>query len=601
MFNKLHLKYRILLAFILVSSFSLVVGGVSYFYLDKVVTNYEHVATVNLENLHRMSNMKDNVRLMRARMFFIMGLSKGHEQEVSEFVTKMEKAILAYEEEDKAYNLIPFAPGEDVIYNKVASEWKVIRPKAEEMISSYKKEGVTESLNQQLFTSFIPATDNYFVAIDNLMGFQDQEAKKWTLASQEAAELSTKISISIMVLSFLVSVSLGAVLTNSLTGQLTNVINELNVTTPKLTESSSSMSSLSTELSSCATEQAAAVQETASSLEEIAAMIKRNSENANNAKRSSSESLASVKAGQLAVGNMLNAMEEINQNNDSFNTFMAQNNIELQEMVQVITNISEKTKVINDIVFQTKLLSFNASVEAARAGEQGKGFAVVAEEVGNLAQMSGNAANEIKGLLDESILKVNQIVTTTKSQVERLVGDGKEKIKSGVVRAQDCRSALNEINTAVTSVESLVAEVAHASNEQSQGIEEVNKAMGQIDEVTNQNTIASQSVSGNAAQVMQLSSSIKVTSEKLTQLLTGAGEMKASVLEQPKTKFKEKEKEKSTSPSKDNVIPLIKEKTSMASVKKAEVKPHKASVEVAKKRINENQLPSHDDSRFEDV
>lgn len=598
MFKRLHLKYRIFLAFILVSSFSLVVGGVGYFYLDKVVTNYEHVATINLDNLYKMSNMKDNVRLMRARMFFIMGFSKGHEQEVSEFIMKMEKAMQAYEEEDKAYNLIPSAPGEDAIYKKVSDEWKVIRPKAEEMISAYKKEGVTENLNQQLFTSFIPATDKYFIAIDNLMSFQDKEAKKWTLSSQEAADLSTKISISIMILSFIVSVSLGAVLTNSLTGQLTNVINELNVTTPKLTESSSSMSSLSTELSSCATEQAAAVQETASSLEEIAAMIKRNSDNANNAKRSSSESLVSVKAGQLAVGNMLNAMEEINQNNDSFNTFMAQNNIELQEMVQVITNISEKTKVINDIVFQTKLLSFNASVEAARAGEQGKGFAVVAEEVGNLAQMSGNAANEIKGLLDESIIKVNQIVTTTKSQVERLVGDGKEKIKSGVVRAQDCSTALNQINTAVSSVESLVAEVAHASNEQSQGIEEVNKAMGQIDEVTNQNTIASQSVSGNAAQVMQLSSSIKVTSEKLTQLLTGTGEIKAQSIEKPKPIAKAK-----VAPaSKDNVIPMKKENTSMASVMKVEVKAAKvAAAEVSKKRINENQLPSHDDSRFEDV
>ncbi len=297
--------------------------------------------------------------------------------------------------------------------------------------------------------------------------------------------------------------------------------NELNETAPLLIESSHSMSSLSIELSSCATEQAAAVQETAASLEEVSAMIGRNSDNAESAKKSSAESLESVKSGQQALVEMLSAVDEISKNNESFNFFMTKNNDELNEMVQVITSIADKTKVINDIVFQTKLLSFNASVEAARAGEQGKGFAVVAEEIGNLAQMSGNAANEIKAQLDESIVKVNKIVSTTKSQVDVLINDGKEKIKLGIEKARLCDDVLNEISSTSSSAESLVAEVAYASKEQSQGIAEVNKAMGQIDEVTNQNAIASQSVSTNATQVMELSHSIKETADRLLFLVNG--------------------------------------------------------------------------------
>ena len=107
-------------------------------------------------------------------------------------------------------------------------------------------------------------------------------------------------------------------------------------------------------------------------------------------------------------------------------------------------------------------------------GEQGKGFAVVAEEVGNLALMSGTAANEIRELIDESITTVNNIVSNTRTQVDRMVTEEKIKIESDVLKARECDSALNEINDMVSSVEKLVSEVAHASAEQSVGIQEVN-------------------------------------------------------------------------------------------------------------------------------
>lgn len=307
----------------------------------------------------------------------------------------------------------------------------------------------------------------------------------------------------------------------NLTSHLIEVVIELNQTAPELIEAADSMNSLSTELSACATEQAAAVQETAASMEEITAMIGRNSDNAHSAKQSSSENVASVKAGQATLKEMMFAIEDINKGNEAFNLFLEKNNEELDEIAKVISNIADKTKVINDIVFQTKLLSFNASVEAARAGEQGKGFSVVAEEIGNLAEMSGNASNEIKLELNESIKKVNSIVSSARTQVESLITTGKSKIEIGIQKSKECEAILNEINNASQSSESLVAEVANASKEQAQGIAEVNKAMGQIDEVTNQNTTASQGVSANAANVMQLSSSVKNSAAKLLHLIKG--------------------------------------------------------------------------------
>lgn len=594
MFANIHLKYRIFMAFVLVSLFSLVVGSFAYVYLQQVVTKYDHVVTINMRNIERMAEMKEAVLRVRREFTFIIGFPTGHEAEVKESLLEIDKANKDYAQADKGYNEIPFVEGEAEVYNKIAESMKKLKGVSESLVETYQKEGASEKVLNSYFKEYNPTAIETLRFIDDLIQFQEKEATHWSLESVNIAALATKVIIAIMCLSFILSLIIATLLVRSLTGQLTNVIDELNQTTPKLSESSTTMSSLSTELSSCATEQAAAVQETASSLEEISAMIRRNSDNANNAKTSSTTSLDSVKSGQQAVHNMLNAMEEINQNNDAFNAFMERNNSELNEMVQVITNISEKTKVINDIVFQTKLLSFNASVEAARAGEQGKGFAVVAEEVGNLAQMSGNAATEIKNLLDESIVKVNKIVTTTKAQVERLVGDGKDKIKLGVDRAKECNLALDEINQTVSTVESLVSEVAHASGEQSQGIEEVNKAMGQIDEVTNQNSIASQSVSTNAAQVMELSNTIKFTSDKLTHFLTGGQK-----LEFKKTVTASK-KELKKVVIKENFIPEIKA-SRPTTVAKTETKMPAVSVGAKKKSAGELHLPSHDDSRFEDV
>ena len=590
MYSKLHLKYRIFIGFLIASLFTLVVGGLGYYYLNQVLSKYDHVVNINMANAERLLNMRDSARVLRARMTFIVGFSK-QESEVKEGLERITAEIKEYEENDKHYNEIPFAEGEAPIYEDMSSKWKVVKEKTVALKEHFEKEGASESVTKEFLEGYTKATNDYFGSIEKLISFQEKEADIWIAASQEIAKLSTIVSVVLVIAGFILSLGLGLWLANSISRNLSEAINELNSSTPELTQSASSMSSLSTELSSCATEQAAAVQETASSLEEISAMINRNSDNANHAKSSAAESLSSVKKGQAAVNNMLTAMEDINHNNESFNEFMVRNNQELQEMVKVITNISDKTKVINDIVFQTKLLSFNASVEAARAGEQGKGFAVVAEEVGNLAQMSGSAANEIRVLLDESITKVNTIVNSTKSQVDRMVLEGKEKIETGVDKARECEVALTEIDKMVMSVERLVSEVATASAEQSVGIQEVNKAMGQIDEVTNQNSIASQSVASNSTQVMSLSHSIKATADKLQILLVGGVTTEAKT---PAPVIAKKE----TAPA------AVKNVISMPPAKKAE-KPKpvvaKAAPVTKQTGTDGSQVPHHSDKRFEDV
>ncbi|MDO9183913.1 MAG: methyl-accepting chemotaxis protein [Bacteriovorax sp.] len=195
--------------------------------------------------------------------------------------------------------------------------------------------------------------------------------------------------------------------------------------------------------------------------------------------------------GKEIVKKVVNSINEIKLSNENVLQKTTEGNHKIREIVVVINEISEKTKVINDIVFQTKLLSFNASVEAARAGEHGKGFAVVAEEVGSLAIMSGNAAKEIFDMLSASIVKVQSIVSETQSEIESLMKSSTIKIDNGISIAGECNVALDKIATNIEVVNSLVTEVVNASKEQELGVQQIAVAMGEIEKSTNFNSATS--------------------------------------------------------------------------------------------------------------
>ncbi|RZA12910.1 MAG: hypothetical protein EOP10_30605, partial [Proteobacteria bacterium] len=158
----------------------------------------------------------------------------------------------------------------------------------------------------------------------------------------------------------------------------------------------------------------------------------------------------------------------------------------------IIREIGTKTRVINDIVFQTKLLSFNASIEAARAGEAGKGFAVVAEEVGNLAALSGTASNNISSMLDSSVARVSHITTETSQKVEGLIRESKGQIQTGEDMAQKSQLAIASILTQVELVLGKAGSIQQAANDQAHGITNITTALQRLKDLSRRNQEMSQ-------------------------------------------------------------------------------------------------------------
>ena len=357
--------------------------------------------------------------------------------------------------------------------------------------------------------------------------------------------------------------------------QLSGVVQELGSESKNLNDMAGTLSGSAGELKESVTQQASALQETASSVEEISAMLKKTNESSKILEKSAAESQKTIESGQEAVSKMLQAMGDIHASNNRVVHQFEESNKQITEIVKVIGEIENKTKVINDIVFQTKLLSFNASVEAARAGEHGKGFAVVAEEVGNLAQMSGNAAKEISDMLSVSIQKVEAIVNESRSRVDSLAKESKFKTEEGTRVAEACGRSLDEIVKHTSQVNLVSTEISTAIREQAQGVEEVSKAMNLLSQTTHSISAVSENTLSAAKNLLTHSKSLGGTIVNLRKMALGQGD--GQTLPSLPAAVKPVE----------NLIHANFEKPTLAS---------EPSMKMAV-----GDIPRHDDPRFEDV
>lgn len=631
--KNLSLKSKLLILSLFLVSISIITGTVSYIFVKRVINDYSVITNSSYPHSTKTLQMLSNYRLVRIEGLMLMS-PLASDQRKMEAIEVIEKNFKDDNKLKTEYESNDFLPGEKPLYEEFRKNIEASYNQVQKLVELYKLSKTDPSVVKEMQDAMIEKVeysgDLTRDAMQKLLNFHLNEATRYSELAKKQGQNSVMIIVSVIIVLGAIGLISAMIFTNLLITSLRDVSNALSISSTDVTSATTQIAASAEDLSQATTEQAASLQETSASVEELSSMVSVNSENAKKASENSTMSQQHAERGREVVTQMVQSMSEINESNNNIMEHINHSNEQLGEIVKVIQEIGNKTKVINDIVFQTKLLSFNASVEAARAGEQGKGFAVVAEEVGNLAQMSGNAAKEISDMLTASVSKVESIVEDTKTKVDHLMSVGKSKVEAGSKIAQECGAVLAEIVSNVSSVTSMASEISNASSEQSKGIIEINKAMGQLDQVTQSNTLTSQQSANSAEQLSIQANSLKAQVATLVKVINGGadnGQRPSKAIKKitnvvapqvipvkPKTELK-KEPVKVVSSFKksfdikdsselSNIIPIKKKVISEPEVKKAVHKTEDNKIVnhpvQARSKLKDG-VPSHDHPGFEDV
>ena len=528
MLNSKSLKIRLIFLCSILSCVTLFVGGIGFVNLKRVANQYEHVGSTNLPRSLSANGLLSGLRRIRIGLRTV-ALNGNSVQESDDAIEKAEESLTAFETTLKEYqsseyaNGEKFGPNEKELFEDVVAKWNIFKEVSVTVVKLY-KQNTAESQKKivEIYHSSDPTSaKNCATAIEKLIAYQSGEAKKWVSQAHAAANNAIWMIILVMVFGIVTCMVIGFKFASSLSNRITAVSNDLSLGTNKVSEIANQVAMVSDMLSQNTSRQASSIQETSSSIEETSSMISKNADNAKSSSEISKQSEKSVLEARNSVSEMIHSIQEISKSNQSIVNQITVSNQEISDIVKVIAEIGDKTKVIHDIVFQTKLLSFNASVEAARAGEHGRGFAVVAEEVGNLAAMSGRSAAEISGLLDKSIIKVKETIERSTSSINSLMSVSIQKINEGSKSAQHCDKVLNDVVRQVTEVNTSVEEISLASDEQSRGVQEVNKAITELEKASQSNHSSSVEASINAEKLKAQVVDLRMLVQNLNQAVMG--------------------------------------------------------------------------------
>jgi methyl-accepting chemotaxis protein len=454
-------------------------GLFSYTRLDKINSAVNKVTDDSVPSVFALKVI-DSVT-QEERGIIMLRAAATDPQEIAQLDKTIEKLDAAADKDVANYELLQ-DPGQDsenfTNLKSLYSKWGSIR----DQIVLLARDGKAKEAVALYMSTGWPVFEEFGTELDKMVDFNKSSADESTAIAKSAIS-SGQHGVEIGLASAIVLVATCALFIIMNTKRsLTKLADSLSIGSEQVSSASSQVSSASQSLAQGASESAASLEETSSSLEEISSMTKKNADTAHQASVLSTEAKTVSDKGNIAMVKMSAAIADIQKS--------------ALETAKII-------KTIDEIAFQTNLLALNAAVEAARAGEAGKGFAVVAEEVRNLAMRSAEAAKNTAGLIEGSV----------------------QNAKNGVVIADQVAAVLAEITTASSKVNMLVTEIAAASSEQSQGVNQVNQAIQQMDKVTQSNAAAAEESAASAEELSSQSEQLRSVVGDLRKLVQGGSQV----------------------------------------------------------------------------
>jgi methyl-accepting chemotaxis protein len=491
--KNMKVGHKLMAAF---GSVTLLMGVLGYVGLSNTITfssNFKSLYADRLMPAVQLSSVVNN--FLQLRMSSLQFLMARTPEERAKIQHADEARVATITDQMKAYASTKLLPAEVEGLKSWNDKYPVYMASRQRMIDLYLAGHVAES-DELRARETVPLGIEAMAVIDKLSDLQATTGAEMNKDVAAQAKTSMMLMILLLIVAPLLAIGAGFVLSRSIVGSLNHVVEratlaatgdlrvrvtvdstdelgqmgeQLNImmqsfednmtkvamASQAITTASGELSAASQSISSGAQEQASSLEETAASLEQMTSAVKQNADNAQQAAQLAQGARDVAEKGGKVVNSAVEAMTEINASS--------------RKIADIITAIDE-------IAFQTNLLALNAAVEAARAGEQGRGFAVVAGEVRNLAQRSASAAKEIKGLINDSV----------------------DKVESGSKLVNQSGSHLEEIVASVKRVTDIVGEIAASSREQSTGIEQVNTAVTQMDAVTQSNASQTEELAGTA-------------------------------------------------------------------------------------------------------
>jgi methyl-accepting chemotaxis protein len=459
-------------------------GGVAWWQFDRVVANQQQMAmaTAALRNQMEADMMHDALRadvLAALHAVAIKNPAAG-----GEVRTDLAEHAKHFREQFAANQQLQLPSKATAAIAEVAAPLENYIKSAEAIVATaFTDAAAAEAQMPEFLKSFGSLEDKMSGVSDAIESVQQEAgAANAKLVTEFHRALLTTLGAAILILA-----GLTVVVARSIPGPFRKIVRELSAAARAAGSTTVSVTSASQELAAGANQSAASLEETSASLEEMASMTKRTAANANAARELGTATRTAADAGAADMQAMSEAMLAIKSSSD---------------------NIAKIIKTIDEIAFQTNLLALNAAVEAARAGEAGAGFAVVADEVRALAQRSAQAAKETADKIEDSIAKSQH----------------------GVQISAKVNAGLTDIVGKARQMDDLINEIAVATNEQSQGIVQINSAVSQLDRVT-QSAAANSSAIAQAAGALQAQSAdLNSGIAQLTQLV---GEEKFLAVTQP--------------------------------------------------------------------